>query len=184
MEVCSRFHASTSSPSGEKPVNHWTQRCNQTPYNRVLDKLIMKSEAYHLIRTSHWVLPSLPSLTNPIDVPTSYCPMIRCNAGCARSPRAPLQEGCCTVRKVSPRKRHFKWDTWPLTRSPNPLLICILGQVLCTLIHWDFIFPTRVVGFVAHLALPFDSKVGLTTISSLQIHELQFRVHLSQACYK
>jgi hypothetical protein len=97
---------------------------------------------------------------------------------------------CASARRmlncaeVSPRQTHFKWNMWPLTRSPNPLHICILGQVLCTLIHWDFIFPTRVVVFVARLALPFDSKVGLTAISSLQIHKLQFRVHLSQACYK
>lgn len=85
--------------------------------------------------------------------------MIRCNVGCARSPCAPLQEGCCTVRRVSPRQRHFRWYTWPLTRSPNPLHICILSQVLYTLIHWDFIFPTRAVGFVANLAnLPLKGR--------------------------
>jgi hypothetical protein len=183
MEGCSQFHTSTNSPLRNKPVTHWTQRWNRTPSNRVLDKHHEILILPHSLTTSHWDVPCRPQPDESSPRPHTLLPYDSLNAGCARNPCAPLQEGYCTVLRVGKSQTLQVGYVTSDTKSQPPSLQHSRPDVM-SLIHGDFIFPTRVVGFVAHLALSFDSKVGLTAISSLQVYKLQFLVLLSQAWCK
>ena len=44
----------------------------------------------------------------------------------------------CADSGVVKHMKHFKWHTWPQSRSPNHFKLRTIGQLQCTFISWQF----------------------------------------------